>query len=85
MITEEMYFRTLVFIHGYGTREGWARNDRQFRWDLHDLRGKVRGWITYEALWPLLNGAPAMRRAGQDYIVNRFGVPLPALEVPGSG
>ena len=40
----------------------------------------MRGWITYEALWPLLNGSPVMRLEAQDRIMDRFGVALPVLD-----
>lgn len=80
VLTEEAYFRTFKFIHGYTTHEGWAHNEHQFRWDLHDMRNQVRAWITDEALWPLRQGTPGMRRIAQERIVERFGVPLPELE-----
>lgn len=80
MSAEELYFLAVKTVHGYGTREGWARDERRFCWDLHDLRGKVRASVTDEALRPALSGTPRMRRDAQASIVRRFCVPLPVLD-----
>jgi len=60
------------------TMPGWAHNTRTFQWELHDDRGQVRGWITDEAVMGMLS----CPEAAQDAVLDRFGYPLPALDLP---
>lgn len=76
---EAMYFRSIETVHGYGTCEGWAHNDRTGCWELHGLRGQVRGSVTDESIRPALSGTEGMCREAQRSIVRRFVVPLPVL------
>lgn len=62
----------------YGTQPGWAHNHRTFQWELHDKRGKVVGWIVDELVWKMMEDP----QSAQERVLQRFGYPLPALDVP---
>lgn len=64
----------------YGTQEGWAHNHNKFQWELYDVSGSIRAWITDEEVFVMRQYEASERRKLQAFIVYRYGIALPALD-----